>query len=185
MGVSGQILNRVVFLDRDGVINAAVVRDGRPYPPASVAETRVLDDVPRALELLKAAGFRLAVITNQPDVARGTQTQAAVQAINAFLASKLPLDHFEVCYHDVGDRCDCRKPKPGLIYRSARTLGADPVGGFVVGDRWSDIGAGRLAGCRTVWIDRGYREKIPEGYDHRTTSLLAAAQWIIEQSGPG
>ncbi len=93
MGIGGQALNRAVFLDRDGVINAAVVRDGKPHPPASVAETHILDDVPQALALLKAAGFRLAVITNQPDVARGTQTQAAVEAINAFLASQLPLDH--------------------------------------------------------------------------------------------
>ena len=184
MGVGGQSLNRVVFLDRDGVINAAVVRNGKPHPPDSVAETRILNDVPQALALLKGAGFRLAVITNQPDVARGTQTQAAVEAINAFLASQLPLDHFEVCYHDEGDGCDCRKPKPGLIYRSARTLGVAAPEGFVVGDRWRDIDAGRAAGCRTVWIDRGYKERLPESYDRRTTSLLAAAQWIIEQQVP-
>ena len=183
MGVSGQTLNRVAFLDRDGVINAAVMRDGKPYPPASIAETHILDDVPHALAFLKAVGFRIAVITNQPDVARGAQTQAAVETINGFLASRLPLDHIEVCYHDEGDGCDCRKPKPGLIHRSARALGVVTLQGFVVGDRWRDIEAGRAAGCRTVWIDRGYRERLPEGYDYRTTSLLAAAQWIVEQVG--
>lgn len=181
MGISGQALNRAVFLDRDGVINAAVVRDGKPYPPATVGETYILGDVPHALVLLKAAGFRLAVITNQPDVARGTQTRGEVEAINAFLRSQLPLDHVEVCYHDEADACDCRKPKPGLIYRAASALGVDVTTGFVVGDRWRDIEAGHAAGCKTVWIDRGYDEKSPVTCDRRETSLLAAAKWIIQQ----
>lgn len=181
MGIRGQTLNRAVFLDRDGVINAAVVRDGRPYPPYSVGETRILDDVPQALALLRAAGFRIAVITNQPDVARGTQSRDKVEAINAFLRLQLPLDHFEVCYHDEADSCDCRKPKPGLIFRSALALNVDVTKGFVVGDRWRDIEAGRSAGCRTVWIDRDYNEKSPIDYDHRAISLLAAVKWIIQQ----
>lgn len=181
MGIGRQTLNRAVFLDRDGVINAAVVREGRPFPPATVAETRILGGVPQALALLREAGFRLAVITNQPDVARGTQTLEEVEAINAFLRSKLLLDHFEVCYHDESDLCDCRKPKPGLIYRSALALGVDVTTGFVVGDRWRDIEAGRAAGCRTVWIDRGYAERSPVEYDHRTNSLLNAATWIVQQ----
>jgi D-glycero-D-manno-heptose 1,7-bisphosphate phosphatase len=181
MGVDGQTLNRAVFLDRDGVINAAVVRGGKPFPPVSVAETRILDDVPGALALLKTAGFRLAVVTNQPDVARGVQTRETVEAINTFLASQLPLDHFEICYHDDGDACDCRKPKPGLIFRSALALGVDATKGFVIGDRWRDIEAGRSAGCKTVWIDRGYSEKEPAKFDHRANSLLAAAQWIVHQ----
>lgn len=185
MGVGGETLNRVVFLDRDGVINSAIVRGGKPYPPTSVAETRILSDVPEALNLLKAAGFRLAVISNQPDVARGTQTREAVQAINSFLASRLPLDHFEICYHDEMDGCDCRKPKPGLIYRSARALGATTRGAFVVGDRWRDIEAGRNAGCRTVWIDRGYNEKLPLNFNYRADSLLSAARWIIAQQEEG
>jgi D-glycero-D-manno-heptose 1,7-bisphosphate phosphatase len=181
MGVSNNALNRVVYLDRDGVINAAIVRDGKPNPPSSVVETHILDDVPQALALLKAAGFHLAVVTNQPDVARGTQRREQVEAINAFLASELRIDHFEVCYHDEADACDCRKPKPGLIYRSARALGVEAQDGFVVGDRWRDIEAGQAAGCRTVWIDRGYDEKSPSGYDYRTTSLLEASKWIVQQ----
>ena len=181
MGISGQALNRAVFLDRDGVINAAVVRRGRPYPPATVGETRILGDVPEALALLREAGFRLAVITNQPDVARGTQTRDEVEAINTFLSSQLPLDHFEVCCHDEADSCDCRKPKPGLIRSSALALRVDITMGFVVGDRWRDIEAGRAAGCRTVWIDRGYAERLPSQYDYRAESLLDAAQWIIRQ----
>jgi D-glycero-D-manno-heptose 1,7-bisphosphate phosphatase len=174
-------MTRAVFLDRDGVLNAAVVRDGRPHPPSGLDETRILEDVPQALRLLKEAGMQLAVVTNQPDVARGTQRREVVEQINAWLGSILPLDRFEVCYHDEADGCDCRKPKPGLILRSARALGVDERAGFVVGDRWRDIDAGKAAGCRTVWIDRGYKEKRPSGYDCRAASLLEAAQWIIRQ----
>src|SRR5579859_6689900 len=164
MGVRDQAVRRAVFLDRDGVINEAVVRRGKPYPPSSLAETHIVSDASQALGLLKQAGFKLAVISNQPDVARGTQTREAVEAINAFLASQLPLDWFEICYHDEAENCECRKPKPGLIYRSAKALSVDPASGFVIGDRWRDIDAGRAAGCRTVWIDRGYDEMQPIGY---------------------
>lgn len=174
-------MTKAVFLDRDGVINEAVVRDGKPYPPNSVAEVHIVPDARYALSLLKATGFRLAVVTNQPDVARGTQTRAAVEAINAFLASELPLDCFEVCYHDSTDECDCRKPKPGLIQRSAAVLGVSIETGFVVGDRWRDIEAGKAAGCRTVWIDRGYAERQPEGFDFRAVSLTGAVEWIVQQ----
>ena len=183
MGIGGQAVRRAVFLDRDGVINEAVVRRGKPYAPASPAETRIVDDAPQALGLLKKAGFQLAVISNQPDVARGTQTREAVEAINALLARQLPLNLFEICYHDDADGCECRKPKPGLIYRSAKALSVDPASGFVIGDRWRDIEAGRTAGCRTVWIDRGYEEKQPIGYDFRANSLFDAVEWILQHVG--
>ena len=174
-------MKRAVFLDRDGVLNAAVLRDGNPYPPASLSEVRVLEDVPQALRLLKSAGLQLAVISNQPDVARGTQRRETVEAINEWLASQLPLDRFDVCYHDDADACDCRKPKPGLIVRSAQGLGVEATASFVVGDRWRDIEAGKAAGCRSVWIDRGYTEKQPTNHDYRATSLLDAAEWIVQQ----
>src|SRR5580692_12883999 len=105
------------FLDRDGVLNQAVVRHGKPYPPASVEEMQILPGVRDALDRLKAAGYRLVVVTNQPDVARGLQRRETVEAINAALMARLPIDEFRVCYHDDADACDCRKPKPGLLLR--------------------------------------------------------------------
>ena len=175
-------MTRAVFLDRDGVINDAMVRNGKPYPPSSVAEVRIVEDAASALARLKRVGFHLAVVTNQPDVARGTQKRAVVEAINEFLAARLPLDAFHVCYHDEADNCACRKPKPGLILDAARALDVDPVFGFVVGDRWRDIAAGRAAGCRTVWIDRGYAEPAPVEYGFRAESLSAAVDWIVSQT---
>ena len=181
MGIRSRAVNRAVYLDRDGVLNLPVIRNGLPFPPASVAETRIFDDALPALGMLKDAGYKLAMISNQPDVARGTTRRQEVEAINAMLVAALPIDHLEVCYHDDADQCDCRKPKPGLIYMAARKLGVDPKNGFVIGDRWRDIEAGRAAACRTVWIDRGYSERLPTDYDFRAGSLLASAEWILEQ----
>jgi len=175
-------LKRAVFLDRDGVLNESLVRDGKPYAPGSLAELRLIPDARPALLRLKSLGLPLLVVTNQPDVARGTQTVAAVEAIDNRLRQELPVDDFFACYHDDHDQCACRKPKPGLIFRAAARHGVDPAQSFMVGDRWRDIDAGRAAGCRTVWIDRGYRERGPSSPpDARVQSIGEAADWIIRQ----
>lgn len=175
-------LNRAVFLDRDGVVNEAVVRDGKPYPPASAAEARIPAGAAAALQRLKAEGLLLLVVTNQPDVARRKQTAEAVAQIHERLRRELPLDDFFTCFHEDADSCECRKPKPGLILQAAEQYGADRARSFVVGDRWRDIDAGAAAGCRTVWIDRGYRERGPsQPPDARVNTLEEAAAWIVAQ----
>jgi transaldolase len=174
-------VKRAVFLDRDGVVVRAWVRDGRPFPPADLREMEILPGVESALQRLRAAGFRLIVVTNQPDVARGTQSRAAVEAMNQRLLSQLPLDEIRVCYHDDRDGCDCRKPKPGLLTDAAREASIDLAQSFMVGDRWRDIEAGQRAGCRTVFIDYGYKEQQPERGDAVVASLAEAAQWIVLQ----
>ncbi|MBO9170434.1 HAD family hydrolase [Rhizobium sp. L245/93] len=170
---------KAVFLDRDGVINRAVVRDGKPYPPVSLGEMEILPCVEDALVKLKAAGYLLVVVTNQPDVARGTTPRAAVEEINDFLGQALPIDEFRTCYHDSGDGCDCRKPLPGSLLAAAEMHGIDLSASFMVGDRWRDIEAGAKAGCQTVFIDYGYNEKQPEAPDHRVLSLSEAADVIL------
>ncbi len=173
---------RAVFLDRDGVINQAVVRGGKPYPPASVDELVIVADAPTALQALKEAGFLLLVVTNQPDIARGKQNLAAVEAIHQALQKVLPLDDFFLCPHDDADSCNCRKPRPGLLLRGADKYHIDLSRSFMVGDRWRDIEAGAEAGCATVWLDLGYLEKRSSMKPSATVnSLLAAVDWIREQ----
>jgi D-glycero-D-manno-heptose 1,7-bisphosphate phosphatase len=174
-------MRRAVFLDRDGVINRAIVRNGKGYPPANVGELEILPRVPEALRRIKDAGFVAIVVTNQPDVARGTTPLATVEAINTALAAALPIDEFRVCYHDSGDNCECRKPKPGMLLQAAQKWGIDMAKSYLVGDRWRDIEAGQHAGCRTVFIDYGYDEKQPERYDHRVASLWEAADIICSK----
>jgi D-glycero-D-manno-heptose 1,7-bisphosphate phosphatase len=170
---------RAVFLDRDGVLNRAVVRAGRPYPPASVAEVEILPGVVEALGGLKEAGFVLIVVSNQPDVARGTTPRVTVEAINAHLADRLPIDRFIMCYHDSSDGCDCRKPSPGMLFAGAREFDVDLSSSYMVGDRWRDVEAGITAGCKTIFIDYGYDEKHPQSFDFRVSSMREAAITIL------
>jgi D-glycero-D-manno-heptose 1,7-bisphosphate phosphatase len=179
-------VTRAVFLDRDGVINRAVLRDGLPFPPESVQDLEILPGVAEALALLRSAGFRLVVVTNQPDVARGKQTRAEVEAINGFLTCTLPLDAVKVCYHDDADRCACRKPLPGMLLDAAREMSVDLSRSYMVGDRWKDIEAGERAGTTTILLENEYPEKKPGNPAAKVGSLREAVEWILarEKSAP-
>jgi D-glycero-D-manno-heptose 1,7-bisphosphate phosphatase len=170
-----------VFLDRDGVLNEAVVRDGRPFPPDSLATLRICSGVPESLEALRAAGYRLIVVTNQPDVGAGRQQQGTVEAIHQHMRGALPLDDVRVCYHTDAHGCQCRKPKPGMLLDAAAAWEIDLRRSFMVGDRWRDIEAGRAAGCRTILIGSGYAERPATGFDHQVESLLDASRVILNQ----
>jgi len=173
---------RAVFLDRDGVLNDAVVRNGKPYPPRS-DQFQVAAGAAEALERLKKAGFVLVVVTNQPDVARGNETQKGVETIERRLRAELPLDDVWTCFHDDSDGCDCRKPRPGMIMRAAERHGIDRSRSYMVGDRWRDIDAGTSAGCKTVWIDRAYAERAPAASPNaRVASLQEAVDWILKDA---
>jgi D-glycero-D-manno-heptose 1,7-bisphosphate phosphatase len=180
MNGAGCVAARAVFLDRDGVLNRAIVRDGKPYPPASLAELQIVEDAAGSLARLKNLGFLLLVVTNQPDVARGTQSLDMVQALHEALRRALPLDDFLVCPHDDRDACRCRKPLPGLLLEAQACYGIDLGRSFLIGDRWRDIDAGRAAGCRTVQLDRHYRERGPsQPPDACAVTLEDAVDWIV------
>ena len=170
---------RSVFLDRDGVLNAVVVRDGRPHPPASAVELEVLPGVEEACGQLHRAGFLLVCVTNQPDIARRRTTMDAVSAINAALVARLAVRHFIVCPHSDEDGCACRKPRPGMLLAAAAEHAIVLSESVMVGDGWRDVAAGRAAGCRTVYIDRGYAEPRPARPDFVCRNLPEAASWII------
>jgi D-glycero-D-manno-heptose 1,7-bisphosphate phosphatase len=182
----GAVKHRAVFLDRDGVLNQAVVRNGKPYPPANAAQLVLTPNAKEALQELKTQGFLLLVVTNQPDVAKGITTQAAVEEINRKLSSELPVDEVFVCYHQDSDNCDCRKPKPGMFLEGAGKHNVDLAESFTVGDRWRDVEAGQNAGCRTIFIDGGYEERQPaRPADAIVHSLKEAADWILLASRKG
>jgi D-glycero-D-manno-heptose 1,7-bisphosphate phosphatase len=173
-------MRKAVFLDRDGVLNRVICRDGRPYPPASLAEFEILEGVPEACQMLRDAGYLLIVVTNQPDVARGTTSRDSVDLFHSTLRNQVALDAIFTCYHDDRDSCDCRKPKPGLFRDAALQYGIDLTISYMVGDRWRDIEAGQSAGCRTVFLDYQYREKQPaKPPDFTASSLLEATRWIL------
>jgi D-glycero-D-manno-heptose 1,7-bisphosphate phosphatase len=182
-----EVAQRAVFLDRDGVINRIAVRNGMPHPPSHVEEFELYEDVPDGCVRLKAANFLLVVITNQPDVGRGTQSREAVEAMNRKMQSALPfLDRIEICYHageHYGQPCGCRKPRPGLILRAAADLNIDPKRSYVIGDRWRDVDCARAAGCRAILIERGYTETLREAPDFTVANFNDAVNAVLRDAG--
>lgn len=174
---------RAVFLDRDGVINRAFVRDGKPYPPDFLAQFELLPGIIEGVGLLKARGFLVIVVTNQPDVGAGRQTRAAVEAMHDRLRHGLPVDAIKACYHVEADDCACRKPRPGMLLEAAAEHDIALAESFVVGDRWRDIEAGQAAGCRgCFFIDYGYRERHPEKPYVPVQSLRDAVSCILNDA---
>jgi D-glycero-D-manno-heptose 1,7-bisphosphate phosphatase len=176
--------NRCVFLDRDGVLNRPVVRDALPFPPANLSEFELYPDVAEGCRQLKEAGFLLIVVTNQPDVGRGTQTRDSVEAMHAALCAAVPaLDGIEICFHAGarhGDPCACRKPKPGMLLSAAEKHGIDLTRSFLIGDRWRDIDCAHAAGCRAVFVDHGYREPLRERPDFTVRSFSEAVATVLQ-----
>jgi len=172
-------MRSAVYLDRDGVINRAYLRDGTPHPPASLQDLEILPGVVQAIAALKQGGYLLIVVTNQPDVARGTTPKPLVDAIHERLKGELELNAILACFHDDADDCDCRKPKPGMLLQAAHDFDIDLASSFMVGDRWSDMQAGERAGCRTIFVDGHYAERAPDSFDVRVESLLEAARFIL------
>jgi D-glycero-D-manno-heptose 1,7-bisphosphate phosphatase len=171
-----------VFLDRDGVLNRPVVRDGKPYAPMTMAELELLPGVEEACAALKRAGFLLVMVTNQPEIERGNVARGMVDSMNDSVARALGLDVVKLCPHDDAQRCQCRKPKPGMLQEVERDFGVDLSSSYLVGDRWRDVAAGQNAGCKTIFIDLGYKEQRPTNPDFTTSSLAAATQWILQSA---
>jgi D-glycero-D-manno-heptose 1,7-bisphosphate phosphatase len=179
------LMNRAVFLDRDGVINRPTVREGHPYPPGSVSEFAILPGVEGACQALKTAGYLLVVVTNQPDVGRGTLDRKVVEEIHRHMTRRLPIDMVLTCFHageKYGQSCDCRKPRPGMLYQAADQLRISLPESYMVGDRWRDIDCGKRAGCKTVFVDWGYDEGLQEIPDYSVPDLAEAARIILLQN---
>ena len=172
-----------VFLDRDGVLNATRVVEGKPFAPRQLSEFVMLDNVSDAVRRLRAAGFLTIVVTNQPDVGHGQLPETTLQKMHEALRLACLVDDIRVCPHRQDERCSCRKPLPGLLVEAAHDHQIALSVSWMVGDRWSDVAAGQAAGSRTVFIDCGYEEKrlwlsMP---DATTQNLPEAVDFILSQ----
>lgn len=170
---------KAVFLDRDGVINHAYTNNNKPIPPSTIEELIILPKVADSLNLLKSQGFKIIVVTNQPDVSRGKTSKETVELINSTLLNQLPIDKFYTCYHDSHHLCDCRKPKPGLLVQASSDYNIDAASSFLIGDRRTDILAGNSFGCKTFFIDYNYAEEKPITMNYVSKDLWDATQRII------
>jgi D-glycero-D-manno-heptose 1,7-bisphosphate phosphatase len=174
-------LARAVFLDRDGVLNRITIKNGVPRPPRLLSELAMLPGAAKACARLHEAGYTLVVVTNQPDVARGTAKRERVEAINNRLAAGLPVAGVMTCYHDGPDACACRKPRPGMLLEAAKRWRIELGKSFMVGDRWSDVAAGQAAGCRSILIKKRYSEARRCRPDWAADDLAEAAGIILSQ----
>lgn len=176
----GPSTRKAAFLDRDGVINRNLVRNGRPYAPVAFEDFVILPGVREATRALRQAGYLVIVATNQPDVGAGQQSREVIDAMHDLARRELEIDDIEVCFHVEGDNCDCRKPKPGMILRAARKHGIDLARSWMIGDRWRDVEAGQAAGCRTVFVNYDYpNERYPNNPDLVVRSLAEAVPFLL------
>lgn len=171
-----------VFLDRDGVLVVPEFRDGRSFAPRTMEDFHIYDGAAQNARRLKEAGYALIVVTNQPDVGNGLVERSVVEEMHRELCNAMPIDAIEVCYHTNADDCDCRKPKPGMLLRAAARMDIDCSRSVMVGDRWSDVEAGKAAGCKSIFIDLGYRERQPERPDFIVPSFDQATETILAMS---
>ncbi|MBI4064637.1 MAG: HAD family hydrolase [Elusimicrobia bacterium] len=172
-------MKRAAFLDRDGVITKSVIRNGKHCAPFSLEEFELIGDASEGITVLKKAGLNVVVVTNQPDVGKGEVAKDVVEAMHERLRAQAPLDDIKVCFHTNADQCECRKPKPGMLRQAAKEMNIDLSRSFMVGDRWSDMEAGRAAGCFTILIGDGYGEKFSINPDMKAASLWEASQIML------
>ena len=159
------VINKAIFWDRDGVLNQALIRDGKPFSPRSRDQFVLIDGVGDVLEMTAGLGFLNIVVTNQPDIGTGHVTWELINDFHQNIMTSLPVERVYVCSHVDEDRCACRKPGNGLLLQAANDYELSLPDCWLVGDRWKDIDAGRSVGCRTIYVDRGYQETRAEGYD--------------------
>jgi D-glycero-D-manno-heptose 1,7-bisphosphate phosphatase len=171
---------RAVFLDRDGVLNRVVWREGKPASPRSLAELEVEPAAAESLERLKAHGFRLFGVTNQPDVRRGRMSMDVLEAIHQTLCAVLPIEEISACVHDDRDGCRCRKPQPGLILELAARHDIEVSRSWMIGDQDRDVASARAAGCRAVLLARSYNSS--SGADLVVPTLLHAVAAVVSAS---
>lgn len=168
-----------IFLDRDGVINTLCSGSAGLRPPYRMDELRLLPGVSSAFQQLAMRGYKLIVVTNQPDIARGAVSALAVDAIHHVLRRRLPLHDIRLCPHDDDDGCDCRKPRPGMLLAAAAEWDVALDRSVMVGDSWKDIVAGTASGCATILVSDCTAEVASCRPTMRAPSLLAAVPAIL------
>jgi D-glycero-D-manno-heptose 1,7-bisphosphate phosphatase len=153
-------MNKAIFLDRDGIINKAIIKDDKAYSPRRFSEFEFNTRIAEQVEKIKSAGYFVIVVTNQPDITRGKMDIAELNKMTETIHSKLLVDEILICRHDDSDNCICRKPKPGMLFDAAKRYNIDLTASFLIGDGWRDMEAAKNAGCKGILIDAYYNNGV-------------------------
>lgn len=178
-------MKKAIYLDRDGVINKLITRNGKAQAPYTLEEFDLYPGVIEACEQIKKSEFLSIIVTNQPDVARGWVSAESVHMINDRILELLPIDDIKICFHTNSDQCKCRKPMPGMLLEAAQEWDIDLSESFMIGDRYGDVFAGAAAGCKTILVGPGDLVSIQGDFptpDYKVDSLLEAVQIILSST---
>ena len=151
--------NKAIFFDRDGVLNETLLKNGKPYAPRNIKDFKIVSDADSILNYLASLNYLIFVVTNQPDVGNGYTDKQIVEEMHKMISDQLPVQEIFTCYHSRNDNCPCRKPKTGMLEKAYKKFNLEIKDCFIVGDRFSDIEAGKKFKFQTVMIGSGYGEK--------------------------
>jgi len=182
VGRRSSVSRRAVFFDRDGVINKVILRDGKPFSPRKLEEFVLNDGIREAVSGLKGRGFKVIVVSNQPDLARGEISQDLLDRMTQRMTLEIPFDDIYICPHDDHHQCSCRKPKPGMLLEASKKWKIDLPSSYFIGDTWKDMEAGKAAGCKTILLDAIYNQGV--SCDFRVKSLTEAGCLILASMTP-
>ncbi len=152
-------MNRALFLDRDGIVNEVVMREGKPQSPRHLEELVLIPDTILLAQIAKELGFFLVLVTNQPDVSRGLLSRKELKKMHQVIQENIPFDRIEVCTSS-NDAYIRRKPNPGMLLQSAEALYLDLSQSFFLGDSLKDLQAGKRAGVITILLQTEYNRFI-------------------------
>ena len=174
-------MRKAVFLDRDGVLSKAFIKNGKSFAPKSLKDFKLFSGSKNSVKKLQLSGFMVIVVTNQPDVGRKLISKKVLKKMHDKLKKKTKVDAIYTCTHSQNMNCYCRKPKPGMILEAAKKYKINLKNSFMIGDRPSDITAGQKANCRSIFLDKKYFEKNPENQEATFTNLAQAVNYILKQ----
>ena len=150
------VIKKAIFFDRDGVLIEAPTKKGLPKSIKKLSKIKICKGIKKLCDYYRKH-FYLIMITIQPDFSRKINTKKNINEINNYLKKELKLDHIYTCFCD-NNNCKNRKPNPGMILKGVKKFNLDLSQSFLIGDRWKDIGAGKRAKCKTILIDKQYKE---------------------------
>jgi D-glycero-D-manno-heptose 1,7-bisphosphate phosphatase len=172
-------MNRAVFIDRDGIINKAIVVNRKPFSPVDIYEFKILPKAKKALKTFKKLNLMNIIITNQPDIKTGKQLSKDLDKIHNWMMINLDIDEILVCKHDDNDNCNCRKPKTGMIEQAVEKYQINISQSYLIGDRWKDIQCGQKAGCKeNFFVNYNYNETRPKMPYIVVKSLYECSQYL-------
>jgi|TARA_B100001175_G_scaffold313455_1_gene321083 D-glycero-D-manno-heptose 1,7-bisphosphate phosphatase len=175
-------MKKAVFLDRDGVLSKTHIKKGKSFAVKKLKDFKLFYGSEESVKKLKLAGFMVIVVTNQPDVGKKIISRIVLKKMHDRLKKKTKVDAIYSCTHSQDDNCFCRKPKPGMILNAAKKHNINLKKSFMVGDRSSDILAGKKAKCRSIFLDKKYFEKKPKVQEATFNNLVQATNYILKQT---